>query len=447
MKKRFFFTLAILAAVASCEKPDQPDVDPGKESGSIVISPSSVTLSGDGETTRLAVETTLSDLTCESSEAWLSASLNGKELTVTAPVNPEQTQRQAVVTVSSGSVNGKVTVTQAAGSKYPGYNELGSVEYAAYTGGFIYKIYKNIDPNGGQAELILKSADGRYALTLEFFTKYFETPDDVTLAGSYSKGSDDLSYNGAGYVAQPGTFVPGCGYADEEDEVLDMGSYLVTTIGETENLAYITDGSFTITENSDGTILVKTDLRTADGSDVKFFYEGGLELDLSMAAYPGDAARGDATAFTSAKISYEGSEDGVTHLSLYLYCEGGLPSTCFSFYVPEVSFEALPDTDLSGTYYSPDRITTFDGQAGTVDLGALLDLEGFTLPLGSYVMYDLGDYLIPDGMVSLTLTRQADGKYIIGGMMMNADFSDYVMFLDETTSHAIEYYNPNEEED
>jgi len=136
----------------------------------------------------------------------------------------------------------------------------------------------------------------------------------------------------------------------------------------------------------------------------------------------------------------------VTHLTLNLDCEGGYPSTCFSFYVKEVSFEALPTTDLSGLYYSPDGEELLEGDAGTVDLGSLLELEGFSFPMGSYIMYDLGDYFIPDGMITLSLERKEDGTYIINGMMANADFSDFIMFADEETGYEIKYYDNTEDD-
>ena len=133
-------------------------------------------------------------------------------------------------------------------------------------------------------------------------------------------------------------------------------------------------------------------------------------------------------------------------LTLYTDEEYGFPNVTYTFYIPRISYEDLETTDLSGSYYVADGEETFPQGAGTVDIGSAISFGDFTFPDGSFVVTGMMEYFIPDGMVSLILARNEEGKYNVTGAMANADFSGFYMFMDEERYIPIEYYDGTEED-
>lgn len=430
MKKTLIYAAAAaLLALVACKKEDP--VPPVQDT--VKVTPTTVTIPGDGGSARLAIETNAESVSVESSDAWLTATLSGKELEVKADANPALTERKATVTVKAGTATASVSVTQEKGSKYPGYAPA-NLGQADYSGIFMLKMFGLTEYEGGQMALQLISEDNRYAVNIECFTECFTAPEQVELTvGTYTKGSDSVT---GGYVGKALTWAPGELYVieDEEDgdEELQYGSYLATTVGEEVTVTQLTGGTITVSKEN-GVYTIKTDLKDEKGNDVKFYYEGAVEINTDAAAYPGEAQHGDPTqGIIAAEIVYQPSEEDGTsvNLQLNLYTEAGLPATTFSFWVNPVSFEALPGTDLSGSYYLADEETgTAPGDPMTVDGGILLDLGGFSFPMGSYITFGLMDYFVPTN-VSLVLERQADGKYTIAGMMADDSFSEFYLFAD-----------------
>ena len=430
---------AIIFAATSCDEKPQPE--PVVET-TLSVNPTSVTLQGAGETVKLAIETNAETVLCTPGADWIQASVSGKELTLTAAANPTEEPRNTEVTLTAGDKQAKVQVTQAAGSKYPGYTRA-TAEESTYLGYMYQKLYDVEDGDGGSISINLASPDGRYSLHIEAFTTLFEAEEDVCLSpGTYTKGADDPA--GAGFVCKAMTWVPGCAVVIEDEEgteELPYGSWLTTTIGENITDAKVTSGSFTV-EEKDGGYLIKTDLTTEDGTAINFYYEGVLEIDSDGAIYPGEPERPEITSFVWGEITYMGEAgENSTQLELTLYCdeEGNYPMISYTFYVPTVSFENLANTDLSGAYYVADGEESFPFDPGTVEIGTKMEIEGFTFPMGSYVIYGMLDYMIPDGMVSLILARNEEGKYNVTGAMATADFSAFCMFMDETTYIPFEY--------
>ncbi len=428
---------AALLAVFACNKDNRgktPD-----NNVSVTVSPSSVTLPGEGGSAKLAVETTAEPVTCEVSDAWLTAQVNGKEITLTAAANPDtEASRQATLTVKAGSGSATVAVTQTKGSAFPGYTEL-TVADGYYSGIMMLKMVGATDYDGGWMTLSLGSEDGRYSLILECYTECFETADAVTLTtGTYAKGEDNPAL--LKYVGKKLTWVPGALYTIEDEdgtEELQYGSCLYTTIGEEESVQQITDGSFTV-EEADGIYTIKADLKAEDGSDVKFYHIGKINITTDGAVYPGES-RANPEAFDSVSCTLMGEDEDCSNLQITLMCEGGMPATTFSIYTDILAFDDLANTDLSGTY-SSDKTG-----AGSCDLGTALEMGDFTFPMGSYIMFALMDYFIPDSMVVLTLKKSGNG-YIVTGTMENSDGETY-SFMDDKTVWEFEYADGTAEEE
>lgn len=430
MKKVFAFAAVAALVVLSCNKAPDPVAE------TLSVSPTSVTLEGEGESAKLAVETNAASVTAQSSETWLSVTVSGKEITITAEANPTEEPRTAVVTVKGSSKTFSVNVTQKKGSRYPGYTAA-TTDGMDYSGILMMKMTGMTEYEGGEAQLRLTTEDGRYSLLLDFFIDCFASAEEVTLTiGTYSKGNDNVTEEGMKLEGKAKTYFPGVLYviSDEEgDEELQYGTFLTTTIGENSTVDQITGGTFSV-EEVEGGYLIKTDLKTAAGDDVKLYYEGPVTINADGAVYPGEAAHGDPTKnIESASITYNGAEEegAPVNLLLTLSCEGGYPMTTFSFYVPSMTYDELLAYDLSGNFYPADGETTAAGDAGTVDMGSSMDLGGFVLPMGSYVIYAPMDYFIPDGFVSLTLTKTADKTYQISGALMDAAGTNMYMFMGE----------------
>lgn len=134
-----------------------------------------------------------------------------------------------------------------------------------------------------------------------------------------------------------------------------------------------------------------------------------------------------------------GEDEDCSNLQITLMCEGGMPATTFSIYTDILAFDDLANTDLSGTYSSNTM------GAGSCDLGTALEMGDFTFPMGSYIMFALMDYFIPDSMVVLTLKKSGNG-YIVTGTMENSDGETY-SFMDDKTVWEFEYADGTAEEE
>lgn len=434
----------MILAVTSCKKPE-PVVET-----TLSVNPTSVTLVGEGETVKLAIETNAETVQCTPGADWLQATVNGKELVLTAGANPTEEPRNTDVTLNAGDKQAKVQVAQAAGSKYPGYVKA-TAEESTYMGYLYQKFYDVEDSDGGSISLNLVSLDERYSVHIEAFTTLFEEGEEISLTpGTYKKGADDPAEGS--FVCKAMTWMPGSVVVveDEEgDEELPYGSWLTTTIGDNSTESKIVSGSFTVEEVAGG-YLIKTDLTTEDGTALKFYYEGALEIDGESAVYPGGNELPEISSFVSGTIGYLGDAgENSTQLTLTLYTddEGGFPNVTYTFYIPRISYEELTATDLSGAYYQADGEETFPQGPGTVDLGSTTSLGDFTFPDGSFVVTGIMQYFIPDGMVSLILTRNEEGRYNVTGVMADAAFSAFYMFSDEETFIEVEYYDGTEEDE
>ena len=440
-KSLFLAAAAALLTVFACQKPDNNQT-PSGTSETLSVSPKSVTLPAEGGSAKVAIETNAASVTASSSETWLTATVSGKELQLLADANPSTEPRTATVTVKGATASATVSVTQEKGSKYPGY-KAASLSESSYMGIMMLKMMGVEGYDGGEAVLRLVSEDKRYEITLDLYTECFASAEEVTLTtGTYTKGNDDMSQ--MILEGKKLTWIPGALMVLEDEEgseELQYGSFIVETIGETQTVYQLAEGSLTITEDN-GAFLIKTDLKTKEGADVKYYFEGPVEMEVSASAFPSET---DPTQVTGASITYLGAEEegGPVHLELTLSTDDMFTMSTFSFYVPSVSFEDLPGTDLSGTYRVADPEDETEpanpGDPWTVDLGSLLSFGDFSFPSGSFIMFSFGDYFVPDGMVSLVLDRKEDGRYVITGAMANADFSEYYMFTDDKTSFEITY--------
>ena len=427
---------AALLAVFACKK----NPAPSNTTDSVTVTPATATFTGEGGSVKLAIETEASPITAESSDSWLTATVDGKELNLTASPNTEKAARNATVTVKAGSASATVSVSQDKASAYPGYIEtkIGEVFYA---GVLLQKMTGKTKFNGGQANIMLASVDGRYTVNLDIFTECFESAEEVTLTtGTYKKGKDDISK--MQIIGEAKTWVPGKIVVlddDGEEEELQYGSFMVTAIGEVETVTQIIDGTVTISEK-DGVYTIKTDLKDDAGADVKFYYEGPVKMNTEGAVYPVEEGA-DPTDIVAVVCTYMGeSVYNATNIGITLACEYSYPMSLFSIYIDHTEPGDLEKSDLSGTYTS----TAAPGRAGAADIGLMQDFGEFSFPMGSYITYGLLNYFIPDDFVSLTLVKKESGKYIITGTMRNSEGEEF-NFADDKTEWEIEF--PVEEED
>ncbi len=437
--KKFMILAAIAATLAavSCKKApaDQPAV-------TITVTPAEPVIPGEGGSINLAVETSAATISCSVKDNWLTASVNDKSITISAEANPAEAPRTTLLTVSAGQSSKEVTVTQAKGSKYPGYTQMGLSD-ATYMGDFLFVFTKPENKDCGPVSVSLLSEDDRYYLELVFYADKFSSEEEVkVITGEYTKGADDMA-NGM-LVGKKMTYIPGAKKVLEDDgetEELYFGCCLHTKVGESESVSLITSGSFTI--SGEGQVYtIKTDLKDADGKDVKFYYEGPLVYDAEGAFLINE--HGNPTDVVSATCAYQGeSVRDATHLLITLTSSDGVSSN-FSIYVDKVSQAALSKTDLSGTYTSEGT----PGASGSADLGALMELTpGFSMPMGSYIVFGLMDYWTPDDLVSLTLVRKESGAYIITGTMRDTLGEEYNFADDRTELDLIMEEDPGDDDD
>ena len=102
----------------------------------------------------------------------------------------------------------------------------------------------------------------------------------------------------------------------------------------------------------------------------------------------------------------------------------------FNFYMPAAEFSQT--MDLSGEYM-PAETDADKGKAGTVDLGYMVDLGGFSFPMGSSIIFNNGDMWAADGLATLILEKQESGEYAVMASMSDATFTTMYMFMPQTT--------------
>ena len=403
--------LAMLFAMCACE--EKSDVTP-----EISASPESVTFAGAGETKNIAVTCNVDDWSYSGQPDWITVTADGNSLALKAEANPSTSEeRTGVLTLTAGSATFPVELKQLKAEKYAGYTELSTCSLSY--GGSIYQMFMP-DCEGGSAYLDMASEDGRVSVYVEFFTEEYLTAEEVMMpVGEIVKGDEYDSFVDMAIAGVPMTYVAGGSYiiTDEDgEEEFSGGSSITYITGDVEEVAYITDGKFTIALNDDDTYLIKLDLKDADGNDLKYYYEGELVFDASEAMFP-VVGEVDPTKIESVMCTYNGdSEFGTTALTLTLSAESGA-STNVEFYVPTTTFDAL---DIAGLYAAPEGENT--GAAGTLDKGSLLEMEGFSFPMGSYIMFSFGNYFIADGASMLMITKDEGAEtYTIIANMQNTD--------------------------
>lgn len=424
MKRIFHYAAAavIIPFMAACTETDETV-------SSLSATPASVAIPAEGGNVNVVINTDASSFEYSGQAEWLEVTLDGKAMNLSAEANPDQTQRDCNISVTAGSRTISIPVTQEAASKYPGYDEVSALdaESSYYQG--IIPIIGPADQEGGQAFLYF-TLDARTELTVELFTTMFASADEVELTpGTYTLGEDFASGSMA-YVAEPMTFAPGLVLKlddEEEAEIIPYGTYTVTTINDVETYKEITGGTMTVSANDDGTVTVLMDFTDGDGTAVKYYYEGELELSASSASFPGTEIL--PTDVISASGTYYGANEGYAdycNIELTLNTAGSpYPTTFINFNIPYAAFAA--DMDLSGTYSAID--TPFS-EAG-INKGAGMEMEGFSFATGSYIYLSLdmttvtAEYFVADGASTMTLTKNDDGTYDIAATLANAAGESY----------------------
>ena len=419
MKK--YLTIAALAAFAgmvSCEKPSADLKD-------IAASPATVTFEGEGGTINVAVTTSSETFSVETGADWLTYEVNGKEIALTATNNNTKAERSATVTLMDDHSSCKIEVAQQIGSPVAGYKALASASMD-YAGTQMYMFSKPLTENyGGMAFLNFEDMDGN-SLNIMIYTPLYLTAEEVELPeGKYTAGEDKMLE----FYAVPFTWVPGTtlsfGPDEGEDEEATFGS---TFTSITEQTTLLESGKIDI---KDGIITI--DMKDADGNEYKYAYDGEVEIITENATYPTEAEDPTQNIFQIA-CSYNGlNEAGALSMTLMIFAGEDRMNpniSMFNFYMPAAEFS---DTmDLSGEYM-PAETDADKGKAGTVDLGYMMDFGGFTIPMGSSIIFNNGDMWAADGLVSLILTKEESGEYSIMASMADATFTTMYMFMPQTT--------------
>lgn len=437
MKKMIILAAIAAAAALTACKPDNPDgptPGPGPETkDEVSVSPASVAFEGEGGALRVAVTTNVADYSVSGNPDWLTVSKSGNELTLTAAANTVPEARECNLTVTAGTASAGIAVSQKAGSPYPGYVITASAELE-YGGTMLYQFLKPQEEDfGGWGDLVLLDEDGNQ-LTIWLYTDLFKFAEEVELtAGTYTKGLDD--YGALTLYARKLTYMAGTLISYEgDDEASAMGSYY--TSAATEETILLTDGTVEVSKDGDA-YTVKVDMKGSDGKDYKFVHLGEVTINTDGATYPSETEHIDVAAtIIGAECYWNGDKygNGTSNYSLIIY-SGDLEDpalTNYEFNAPYVDFSE--DIDLSGFYGTP--VEPEEGEepvdpysAGMIIPGVLVELfPGFEMPMGTYVMYSFGDYLIGDAFDSLTLEKQGDGTYTLSGAIMSSA-GDFVMFL------------------
>ena len=419
MKK--YLTIAALAAFAgivSCEKPSADLKD-------IAASPATVTFEGEGGTINVAVTTSSETFSVETGADWLTYEVNGKEIALTATNNNTKAERSATVTLMDDHSSCKIEVAQQIGSPVAGYKALASASMD-YAGTQMYMFSKPLTEDyGGMAFLNFKDMDGN-SLEIMIYTPLYLAAEEVELPeGKYTAGKDKMLE----FYAVPFTWVPGTtlsfGPDEGEDEEATFGS---TFTSITEQTTLLESGKIDI---KDGIITI--DMKDADGNEYKYAYDGEVEIITENATYPTEAEDPTQNIFQIA-CSYNGlNEAGALSMTLMILAGEDRMNpniSKFNFYMPAAEFSET--MDLSGNYM-PAETDADKGKAGTVDLGYMMDLGGFTIPMGSSIIFNNGDMWVADGLATLILEKKETGEYSIIASMSDATFTTMYRFMPQTT--------------
>ena len=223
--------------------------------------------------------------------------------------------------------------------------------------------------------------------------------------------------------------MPGVNAGGDDDDYIAGCFYTSVATGTGTPLV---DGTILVGEDG-GKTLVNVDMTDEAGNAYKFVYVGDVTIDASSATYPSENERIDVAAtIFAADCYYMGDKyvNGTTNYILAIY--SGDPDnpavTNFEFNAPACEFSE--SIDLTGAYSTPDEeagIAPYS--AGSIIPGELVELlPGFEFPMGTYIMYSFGDYLIGDAYDSLILSKAEDGTYAMMGVIMS-NTGELVMFM------------------
>ncbi|MCF0177709.1 MAG: BACON domain-containing protein [Bacteroidales bacterium] len=428
MKHLRYLSLVLAAAgLFSCAKPEPiPD--------SISATPSSVIFEAEGGEAKVAVTVTgeSTDYSYSNAPNWLSITQSGRELTITAQPNLVKSARDYTLKLTNGTASCDVKISQKVGTPYLGYAiaDTLSVEYA---GEMMFSFIKPVlEDHGGMEYLTIGTEENLYVF--ELYTTNFASKDEVKLEEvEYLPGKDD--YSTLTIYAQKNTFAKGV-EVDDEGETYCMGSYVTNLASDIQSV--IKDGKIKISKGDEGYVIL-VEVKDAEGITHKVVYEGDVEIDTSSAKFPSEGhpdptenvfdayliqSEEDANLYTLTLLSGEDEENGIM--------------TVF-----ELNFdESFNPDDFSGEYYIDEENP---GAPGTVNLGSLIDYGGFKFPMGSYIMFSFGDYMIADGFASLILEKQEDGSYNVSGSMSDAEMSEFYFYMN--INIEIPFYPAGEEEE
>ena len=435
--------LAAIAAAAACLWACKADNDPkkpddGKTVTEIMVSPASVTFEADGGTLRVALSAEV-DYTVEGTPSWLTIQQNGQEIALTAAANTVPETRNAVLTIKASSASCTLEVSQKPGSPYPGYTVVSEAKFE-YAGTMLYMFGKPSEEDyGGQGYLYLNDEDGN-SLGAWIYTDLFTAPEEVELSvGTYTKGADLYPL---GLCAKKLTYMPGSVYSmtdEDEEESFVAGTYYFS-VAEKADIPLV-DGTIEVSAEG-GVYTIKATMKDESGKEYKIVYIGKVDIDTEYATYPSENERIDVAAnILEVLCEYKGDayETDTNVYTLMIYSGEDMENsalTCFEFITDPEEFSE--DMDLSGEYVfpgdpeeDPEALTLYS--AGTLVPGSLVELvPGFSMPMGTYVMYSPGDYLVGDAYASLSLEKQSDGTYNMSASIMEEEPSDMVMFLNKT---------------
>lgn len=439
MKKSIIYAaLAAITCLVSCKEPIP--VIPAEVS----VSPSSVTFEAEGGTLNVAVTTNKDSYTVTGAPSWLSVKQNGKEISLTAEQNSVNEERTATLVVAAEEASCNIEVKQKPGSPYPGFTVVskGSFEYS---GTMLYQFSKPQDGyDGGQGYLVLEDEDGNQ-VSIWIYTELFASEEDVVLNnGTYTKGEDAYP----ALVAKKMTWMAGTKMDMDDDESFIFGSYYVDAATEKETP--LVSGTVEVSQDKDAQV-IKADLKDAAGNDYKYVYIGEVEIDAEGAGYPSenDDRIDVATTVFGAQCIYNGVEDGNTMINIMLFSgDEEAPAVTNFEIIVKGEFEFSEDYDLSGTYMTPSGDEEEDDELdGIIVPGMLIEaMPGVSFPMGTYVKYSFGDYLVGDVFDSLILEKQEDGSYKLSGALMSSD-NDMVMFLNVNVNIPVVDGTEEDEED
>ena len=434
MKKMLLMAaLAAAAALVACQEKEDPTPGPGpgpETKDEVSVSPSTVAFEGEGGTFRVAVTTNVADYSVSGNPDWLNVGKNGSELTLTAAANTVNEARNCNLTVKAGTATASISVSQKAGSPYPGFTVCSSATLE-YGGTMLYQFMKPTEDNyGGWGTLSMVDEDGN-SLSLWIYTELFMSEEEVELTpGTYVKGADD--YINLSLAAKVLTYMPGVATGVDEDAYI-AGSYY--TSAATEQGIPLVDGTILVGEDG-GKTLVKVEMTDDAGNAYKYVYTGDVTINAEGATYPSATERIDvaATLYGAVGVYYgDAIGNGTTTLQLQLY--SGDPDnpavTQYTFITNPVEFSE--DLDFSGTYMTPaegeDGTEPDPFAPGSVVPGYMQELfPGFSMPMGTYVMYSFDDIVLGDMYNSLILEKQENGTYKLDGAIMSTS-GDMILFF------------------